>query len=79
MGSQLMMTDHDIAERKRFDLAVVNQSVSVDANAAALFNSEVGANINSTMMMSGLTDRDALASVGVNNNYALTSSNKKKL
>jgi len=79
MGSQLMTTDHDIAERKRFDLAVVNQSVSVDANAAALFNSEVGANINSTMMMSGLTDRDALASVGANNNYALTSSNKKKL
>jgi len=48
-------------------------------DAAALFNSEVGANINSTMMMSGLTDRDALASVGVNDNYALTSSNKKKL
>ena len=73
-----MMTDGDIAERKRFDLAVVNQSVSVQ-DAAALFNSEVGANINSTMMMSGLTDRDALASVGVNDNYALTSSNKKKL
>lgn len=63
MGSAIMMSDNDIVERNKFEMAAVNQSVGVNEEAIAMFNSEVGAGfIASTMMMSQQTDRYALAS-----------------
>jgi predicted ABC-type transport system involved in lysophospholipase L1 biosynthesis ATPase subunit len=69
------MTDADINTRPKFDLTAVNRSVGMNEDAIAMFNSEHGGGvIQSTMMMSGLTNRDEVTSA---NNYAQTSNKKK--
>jgi len=45
MGSQIIMTDADIGERKRFDATAVNKSVAMNEDAIAMFNSEHGAGV----------------------------------
>ena len=42
MGSQVVLSDADIVERKKFDMTAVNRSVAMNEDAAALFNSEIG-------------------------------------
>jgi hypothetical protein len=71
------MTDADIKERKKFDLTAVNKSVGMNEGAIAMFNSEHGGGvIQSTMMMSGITDRNEVTSA---NNHGQALNYKKML